>query len=247
MAKNDTAWVLGQAAASVLSLVTGEHALTCNRFLASEEASFEGNSHPALLIATCAGAYAEDLISLARLRQQGCRSPVLILCWQSEEVVRNRYRILQFGEHFHGYWRFPFRLCEAVKTCNSLSPMSRGNLALLQQSRVPIQTTLARIESLLAGLAQHPENAEQTVAELEAIRNRLLRETSLAMHGLVVKEDGSGTGPLYSEMEACIGRLGKPRGLVSEQLIARLRLLFDKWADLADLLGFETLEAPRDS
>ena len=125
--------------------------------------------------------------------------------------------------------------------------MSRGNLALLQQSRVPIQTTLAHIESLLVGLAEHPENAEQTVVELEAVRNRLSRETSLAMHGLVVKEDGSGTGPLYSEMETCIGRLGKPCAPDSEHLIARLRLLFGKWADLTDLLGFETSEAPRDS
>jgi hypothetical protein len=193
-------------------------------------------------VATCY----DDLISLARLRRQGFRNPVLILCWQPREVVRNRFlSLLRFGETAHGYWRFPFRLIEAIKVSGLLRPMSQGNLETLQrENRSPTRRVLRRVDELLTGLAQHQENVQQTVIELEAIRNGLLQGTSVAMHRLVAKYDGSGMSPLYLEMEACIGRLRRPSCADLEYLVARLRFLFDEWAEQ---VTNKTLETPRDS
>jgi hypothetical protein len=162
------------ATASVLAME-----LNINRHLLEPEnlGAWQENLRTAILLLS-----ESQVACLPTLRLQGFAGPVLVLSPDKDfSVLKQKYRVLRFGQGSHCALTSPFALDDLFTTARNMVPLGQENLAYFQKEMKAVHTLYQ--EEILPCLNQVEETGD--ISKVEAIIAKVRTETPVACHTVV--------------------------------------------------------------
>jgi hypothetical protein len=174
-----------------------------------------------------------QMAQLPILRLQGFRGAVLVVSAEPFAILKQKHRILRFGQGSHDTFEAPWLLESLRDRATQLVPLEPENLRLLQNElkeseRLYESQILPCLERLQKSAA-----SELDTKKITEIVSRLVATTPLACHEEVTIDDNS--EPLLQHLELGVKELQTPS--LRSQGIERLNAGFELWHRLVSSTG----------
>lgn len=210
------------AAATVLSTLLGIEKLRLQNESTETLAKFPKQS---LLLLSQA-----RINKLAGLRLRGLNSGVLILSSDPFETLKQKHRILRWGQGSHDACRFPWVLPDLLKKSLQLAPLEPENLTMLQKElKAPAIWYQRRVVPSLRKLEKQKGDLSTELEAIARIIEDLRAYTPVACHAVV--EIGDRSAQLQQHFQILVDQMQQSR-CRDETKIALLRQTFERWRDL---------------
>ena len=172
---------------------------------------------------------------LATLRLYGFAGAVLLLSSSSFPSVKEKHRILRWGEGSHGGCDFLWKLPDLLAKMSELLPLEPENLEMLQKELKASEKWLQRqVKPRLKRLQQSQENFLDELDEIAIIIEQLRDQTRAACHVIVEIEGHS--AQIQQHFQQTVGQMRQAQK-PEKAAIARLQQIFEQWQKI--ILGSE--------
>jgi len=176
---------------------------------------------------------------LPTLRSQGFSGAILVLSTETFPVLKQKYRVLRFGQGSHDALTIPFTLADLHSKANNLVPIEQENLRLFQNELKAFKHLYEReIIPCLQRLEQPGTDLKLATEEVAIIVEKMKAETPVACHSVITIEDE--TLQIQHHLRKALHRLERQESLNST--VCYLKAIFEQWYKLVRSAAGENLK-----
>lgn len=231
---NALLYVEGSYLASSTASIIANHLCIPLRRLDTDalDTNFPNNFEKSTLILT-----EEQIANLPALRYRwSFTGAVLVLSYETFATLKQKHRVLRFGQGSHNAITIPFTLTTLISKVKALLPMEKENLRFLQNELRAIDTLYDKeIKPSLEKLEQPNNNV--ALDELTDLIDKLRSQTPVACHTVVTIHDK--TQQIQQHLRYALGQLRQQNN--RDNLLIYLKDIFAQWRDLVQSAAGESL------
>lgn len=172
-----------------------------------------------------------QLNHLVALRLKGFRGAVLILALDSFSTLKEKHRILRWGQGSHNSCQPPWLLSDILTQIAELVPLEPENLRMLQHEiTAPKRWLQKQIIPTLKRLLKHPEEIEQ----IALVINQIRADTPVACHAIIEIEGHH--AQIQQHFQRLINQLSSTSP-TKQDTINKLKQVFEQWHNTVLAVG----------